>query len=137
MPPDAAVSPREVPYLDQAQRLMNELNKPLAKFGDGSVAMSILGEQVAGGETAKAILGETLHFAKGVDHLQPLYRLAQSGKLPAPAARRLLQEAHKIEEAVAWARQYSRAVAAGTGTLDELPQWAQAYRELLNDLIPR
>jgi hypothetical protein len=70
-------------------------------------------------------------------HLQPLYRLAQSGKLPAPAARRLLQEARKIEEAVAWARQYSRAVAAGAGALDDLPEWAQAYRELLKDLLPR
>jgi hypothetical protein len=136
MPSGATVSPRELPYLEQAQRLMNELNKPGATFGDGSVAMSILGEQVAGGQTARAILGDTLHFAKGVDHLQPLYRLAQSGKLPGPAASRLIQEARKIEEAVAWARQYSRAVAGGTAALDDLPEWAQAYRELLQGLRP-
>jgi hypothetical protein len=134
MPLDAKVPPRELPYLEQAQRLMNELNKPGATLGDGSVAMSILGEQVAGGQTARALIGDTLHFAKGVDHLQPLYRLARSGNLPRPAVQRLLQEAHKIEEAVAWARQYSRAVAAGTATLDDVPSWAQAYRELLEGL---
>jgi hypothetical protein len=137
MPLDAKVLPREVPHLEQAQRLMNELNKPRATLGDGSVAMSILGEQVAGGQTARALIGDTLHFAKGVDHLQPLYRLARSGNLPRPAVQRLLQEARKIEEAVAWARQYSRAVAAGTATLDDLPSWAQAYRELLEGLRPR
>ncbi|TMQ21919.1 MAG: hypothetical protein E6J90_13170 [Deltaproteobacteria bacterium] len=137
MPLDAKVLPREVPHLEQAQRLMNELNKAGATLGDGSVAMSILGEQVAGGQTARALIGDTLHFAKGVDHLQPLYRLIQSGNLPRPAVQRLLQEAHKIEEAVAWASRYSRAAAAGTATLDDLPSWAQAYRELLEGLRPR
>jgi hypothetical protein len=75
--------------------------------------------------------------AKGLDHLQPLYRLIHSGNLPRPAVQRLLQEAHKIEEAAAWASRYRRAVAAGTSTLDDLPSWAQAYRETLADLLPR
>jgi hypothetical protein len=136
MPLDAEVPPRQVPYVEQAQRLMNELNKPGATFGDGSVAMSIVGEQVAGGQAARAVIGKTLHYAKGVDHLQPLYRLIESGNLPRPAVQRLLQETHKIEQAVAWASQYRRAVAAGPATLDDLPSWAQAYRELLEGLRP-
>jgi hypothetical protein len=136
MPLDAHVSPRELPHLEQAQRLMNELNKRGATFGDGSVAMSILGEQIAGGQTARAVIGETLHLAKGIDHLQPLYRLARSGNLPRPAARRLLEEARKIEEAVAWARRYREAVAAGTASLDDLPAWAQAYRQALESVRP-
>jgi hypothetical protein len=63
MPLEASVSPREVPYLERAQRLMNDLNKPEATFGDGSVAMAIVGEQIAGGETARALIDETLHLA--------------------------------------------------------------------------
>jgi hypothetical protein len=42
---------------------MNDLNKPEATFGDGSVAMAIVGEQIAGGETARALIDETLHLA--------------------------------------------------------------------------
>lgn len=133
---DAEVPPRQVPYLEQAQELMNELNKPGATFGDGSVAMSIIGEQVAGGEAARAVIGDTLHFAKGVDHLKPLYRLVGSGNLPRSAVHRLLQEAHKIEEAVAWASRYRQAVVAGTATLDDLPSWAHAYLQELEKLRP-
>ncbi|MEQ9498458.1 MAG: DUF4157 domain-containing protein [Deltaproteobacteria bacterium] len=115
--------------LRYAQDWMNRLNKAGGTLGDQSLAYAIIAEQAAGGAIARPVIGSTLHAVEGIDAALRLRRIAAAGVLPDDAARMILAEAAKLEEAVQWARNYNG------GPLSDLPRWASPFSDDLGRLV--
>lgn len=136
-PVHTEVAPQVRVQLEYAQKMMNELNKPGARFGDGSVALAIIGEQVKGGSTPQSIAAGTLHMSKGAEMAPKLRNMAEWRTLPLEAEQRLNKEANKIEEAIKWANRYGEGSESDRNAmLKNLPEWAQPYRGQIEQLRP-
>ncbi len=120
--------PREqAMWVDDAQRIINQLYRKNAKYGDGSCAFMVMKEQFEGGvgNPPKSPIEDnpTLHGQKCREHMSAWDE--HFPNLPPEAQARIQREIQKMQEALAWAQQYQN---------DEdpkIPKWARPWQHQL------
>ena len=118
---------QEALAIDEAQKVMNDLYRERAEYGDGSSAFMLMKEQFEGGvgNALKSLKKNTLHEVKCRNYIKGLKKHLPN--LPSEACNRTQYEIQKMEEALQWAEDYKN------GNDPKIPSWAKPWKHQLGE----
>jgi len=124
--PETWLPRAEAIAVDKAQKVMNDLYREGAEYGDGSCAFMVMKEQFEGGvgNPPQSLKDSTLHAGKCQQYIKGL-RKHLAKKLPSEAKQKIEQEIVKMEEALKWEKDYYNS------DEPEIPKWAKPWKEQL------